>query len=201
MNMPAFGFTAPVVPVQIPVQQQIPNGFAPEQDLMGLATCDDFESGKDQLPVGEYTVVGAKVCRPVTRRYGKPFVFEYTVLESNNPDVAPGRQSSYFRPLVSKEDTTYLAQWLCVMLGAKTKEERLQVKMMQPFIVTAELTGQPCPVFDAVTRQPILGDNGQQAVVPPTGMLTGHNFHLSVTAPTEPSKNGKFYNKQVWTRL
>lgn len=202
MNIPAFAFQAPAVQAQIPVAQQVPvaaSGFMPPADLMALATCDDFESGKPRLPIGEYTVVITKILRPVTRKCGQPFVAEYTVEESNN-DVPVGRQSSYFRRTDDKDGIPYLAQWLGQVLGAGSKDEREIVKSLLPFIVMAEVSEQPVPIVDVRTGQPVLGADGKQALQQP-GLIRGHRYHLSIVEGKPSKKTGKVYNDEIWTRL
>lgn len=201
MNMPAFAFSAPVAqtPAAVaPVPAQV-QGFLPPADLMALATCDDFESGKPRLPIGEYTVQITKVLRPNTRKCGQPFVAEYVVEESNNETPA-GRQSSYFRRTDDQDGIPYLAQWLGQVLGANTKEERATVKALLPFIVMAEVSEQPVGVVDVRTGQPLLGGDGKQVFMQP-GMIRGHRFHVSVIEGKPSKKTGKVYTDEIWTRL
>lgn len=187
MAAPNFGFSNPAT------------AALPPSDLMALATCEDFETGKPRLPIGEYAVEITKVLRPVTRKCGQPFVAEYVVHESNN-DVPAGRQSSYFRRTDDKDGLPYLAQWLGQVLGANSKEERATVKALLPFIVMSEVAEQPIGVVDATTGQPILGADGQQVVVQP-GLIRGHKYHLSVIEGKPSKKTGKVYTDEIWTRL
>jgi hypothetical protein len=195
-NLPAFGFSVPVNQTPAAVVAQ-PTGFVPPDDLMGLATCDDFDQGKQKLPIGEYNVVVTKMLRPKTRKHGTPVIAEYTVEESSNPDITLGHLASYFRKTDS-ESLPYLSIWLGQTLGARTKEERLQVKSLLPFIVMSEVSCQPVPVVDVITRQPVMGANGEQLVMQP-GTIVGHRYHVSVFPGKE--KDGKRFTDETWTRL
>lgn len=193
---PAFApQSAPVAPALAPQSAPVapaPSLGGPSQDLMGLATAELFDSSKPRLPYGNYRVRITKVLRPITRKYGQPFIAEYTV-ESSDNGVPEGTKASYFRKL-DADSVAYLAQWLCQILGAQDKEQRDQVQRLLPFIVVSEVTEQPVRVLDLMTGQP----TGE--VIQP-GMIVGHLFNLTLQAGTKASKNGKIYDIEIWTRL
>lgn len=202
MALPNFGFNqAQAIPVPVaaaPVAQAPAAAFGPSPDLMALGTTELFEGGKQRLPYGGYRVLISKIITKQTREHGNAFIAEYSVTASNNPDVPVGRVSSYFREM-NQNGIAYLALWLCDVLGVQGLEQRKQVQRMLPFIVNAEVTGQPTQVIDLATRQPVVGADGQPLVVTP-GNIVGREFYLSVEQGSKPSKKtGKIYDIETWT--
>jgi hypothetical protein len=96
----------------------------------------------------------------------------------------------------------YLAIWLCDILRdpreIQSLEQRKQVQKWLPFIVNAEVTGQPTQVIDLVTRQPVIGADGQPVVITP-GNIVGREFYLTLEPGTKASKKGKVFDNESWT--
>jgi hypothetical protein len=165
---------------------------------MALGTTELFEGGKQRLPYGGYKVQVTKIIAKQTREHGNAFIAEYTVTASNNPEVPVGRVASYFREM-NQNGIAYLAIWLCDVLGVQGLENRKQVQKMLPFIVNAEVTGQPTQVIDLVTRQPMKNPDGSIVTVTP-GNIVGREFYLNIEPGSKPSKkSGKVYDVETWT--
>lgn len=193
MNMPAFGFNAPVtnnVPAAVaaPVAAQPVYGTGLPAELMGLQTAQVFDGVKPKIPPGDYRVRIVKCLLKNTQDYGNAFIAEYVVVSSDN-GVPPGTEGSIFKGTGTKQ-ISYLANWFCDVLGV-SRSDTAQVRQVQqclPYIANAAITG-------VATQYP-----GTDQKAEPS-LLIGPEFSLKVRDSGKTSnKTGKPVYDEYWSR-
>ena len=160
---------------------------APQRSYNPLAACDDaklFESSRDPLPHGNYTVELTDI---IWKQEKGLVIFEYVVIESSGPEAAPpGTKNAYKRTTRDEGWENYLAKTTLAVLGMKVSDpDANDAKRYVSAMIWAEATKQPCVASDGTEI--------------PTGCLIGKRVEIQATVNSKgPNSKGRYYPNETW---